>query len=163
MPFYIDDPGNYCRAYNNLELQIVATCELKTAFTSEVFQYGYLNPGAVGQALQISYAESDAFHATNSTAFFTVAWPDWVPPSLPIRRSALSTDAVPVVLPVGVSATHTVIPNWLAMSLLLLLLIVVMMCGYLLGLQVAKSQIQVKPVTASDTREKRDVYFPERV
>jgi hypothetical protein len=154
VPFYIDDPGNYCRAYNNLELQIVATCELKTAFTSEVFQYGYLNPGS-GQPLQISYAESDAFHATNSTAFFSVQWPPWVNP---IHRS-LSTDSVSAGqmnagLPV---VTYQMIV--LALAVMLVFAISTFVCGYLLGLSASKSRASgthqevMEPIPTADARE----------
>ena len=158
VPFYIDDPGNYCREYNNLELQIIATCEMRTAFESETFQYGYLNPGAVGQALQISYSPSDAFRATNSTAFFSVGWPAWVPLSTPVRRSALSAGAA-AQTPVDVSGTHVVIPNWVAMGVLIMVMSLLFICGFLL--RMVASQIQMKPV--SEYREKRDTYFPERV
>ena len=161
VPFYINDPGNYCREYNNLELQIIATCEMRTSSESATFQYGYLNPGAVGQALQISYKASDAFHATNSTAYFSVAWPAW-PTSSPVQTRSLSSDASAQASTIsnGVSATHVVIPNWMVMFLFIIIMMA-MLCGYLL--RVAESQIQMKPVPAPDNREKRNTYFPERV
>jgi len=147
---------------------------MPNAFASEVFQYGYLNPGS-GQPLQISYAKSDAFHATNSTAFFSVQWAPYVPISAncnPIsnRERSLSTDGMdqhqgPII---GVPSTQVMLPFWLAMILLTVAVVyplLVMVCGYLVVIRIVKSPVkEEEPVAPMDNN--RGISYssiPERV
>lgn len=61
-------PGPLCNKYVDVELQIVATCEIPNS-NSQVFQYGVVDG-------DISYNDADKIYALNNTATFSVFWPD---------------------------------------------------------------------------------------
>lgn len=61
------EPGQLCHKFVNVEVQIIATCEIPNS-NSQVFQYGVVD-GA------ISYNDGDKIYALNDTATFSVSWP----------------------------------------------------------------------------------------
>lgn len=60
-------PGQLCNKFVDVELQIVATCEIPNS-NSQVFQYGVVDG-------DISYEAADKIYALNNTATFSVSWP----------------------------------------------------------------------------------------
>lgn len=72
IPFTVTE-GRLCKAYKDISLIIIATCELPTS-NSQIYQYGIV-PGSYGAfGPTISYNASHILYAANSTASFSVAW-----------------------------------------------------------------------------------------
>ena len=59
-----------CETFNDIELQIIATCEMPTP-NSQVYQYGIDSSSSTGA---ISYDSADRLYAANSTATLSVSW-----------------------------------------------------------------------------------------
>ena len=88
-----------CNVFNNVAVQIVATCEMPTS-NRYVYQYGV----AYNETLQqtaIMYDPAHRIHASNSTATFSVTWPaarrrlsDAAAPGLPNADGSDLADAI---------------------------------------------------------------------
>ena len=74
-----------CESFNDIELQIIATCEMPTP-NSQVYQYGIDSTSNTGA---ISYDSADRLYAANSTATLSVSWKN---PGYTYRRNALEVE-----------------------------------------------------------------------
>ena len=66
-------PVSLCTEFNDIELRLIATCEMPTP-SSEVYQYGVAF-NETTQQTAIVYDEDHRIYASNSTATFSVKWP----------------------------------------------------------------------------------------
>ena len=62
-----------CNVFNDIAVQIIATCEMPTS-SSSVYQYGVEYDDAAKQTI-IKYDPAHRIYASNSTATFSVKWP----------------------------------------------------------------------------------------
>lgn len=76
VPFTVQS-GFLCDEFNDIEVQIIATCEIPTT-SSSVYQYmASYDPST--REVAIDYSDSKNYRAANSTATFSVAWGSSVP------------------------------------------------------------------------------------
>lgn len=66
-------PNSLCDEFNDIKIQIIATCEQPSP-SSAVYQYGVRYNESTKQT-DILYDAADRIYAANSTAAFSVKWP----------------------------------------------------------------------------------------
>lgn len=116
-------PGQLCNKFVNVELQIIATCEIPNS-NSQVFQYGIVDG-------DISYNDADKIYALNDTATFSVAWPVVVTTSSSSQRRSLSdSDSDDVMAQLIQANMRTMMLNNILMIALITVAIIAMMLRY---------------------------------
>ena len=73
VPHVYNGPVSLCNEFNDIELRLIATCEMATP-SSEVYQYGVEYDDTTKQTV-IKYDPAHRICASNSTATFSVKWP----------------------------------------------------------------------------------------
>ena len=66
-------PISLCDEFNNIEVMLIATCEMATP-SSYVYQYG-VDYNQTTKQTTVLYDSANRIYASNSTAFFSVKWP----------------------------------------------------------------------------------------